>query len=68
MSYRVPFSVFFATAVLCIVGCQGSVPPVPPSGRTVVQPKGSTDVTKSWNRTTRQEGDAILGPLSNARR
>lgn len=48
--------------------CQRSVPPVPVSNRTVVQPKGSTDVTKSWNRITRNEGDSVLGPLSNARR
>lgn len=52
----------------CPPACQRAVPPVPPTNRTVVQPKGSTDVMKSWNRTTRQEGEAILGPLSNSRR
>ena len=56
--------------VLCFIGsgCGQSVPSVPPSNRTVVQPRGSTDVMKSWNRTTKQEGDAILGPLSAERR
>lgn len=56
--------------VVCVVtpACQRALPPVPSSNRTVVAPKGSTDVTKPWNGTTRQEGDAILGPLSNARR
>lgn len=68
MNYRMIFSLSFAAVALFVPGCQRSVPPVPPSHRTVVQPKGSTDVMKSWNRTTRQEGDAILGPLSNARR
>lgn len=56
---------------LCVVvapSCQRAVPPVPPSNRTVVHPRGTSDVTKPWNGTTKQEGDAILGPLSNARR
>lgn len=48
--------------------CQRALPPVPNNGRTVVPPKGSTDIVKPWNGTTRHEGDAILGPLSNARR
>lgn len=61
----------FITAIaltsLC-TSCQRAVPPVPDNGRVVVQPKGSTDIVKPWNGTTRQEGDAVLGPLSNARR
>ena len=57
-----------ALCVAAVPSCQRSVPPVPVSNRTVVPPKGSTDITKPWNGTTRQEGDAILGPLSNARR
>lgn len=48
--------------------CQRPLPPVPQSHRPVVAPRGSTDVVKPWNGTTRQEGDAILGPLSNMRR
>ena len=56
---------------LCMLGftsCQRSVPPVPSSGRAVVGPSGSVEGEKPWNGITRQEGDAILGPLSNARR
>lgn len=49
-------------------GCQRSVPPVPSSGRVVVEPSGSGVSEKPWNQPTKQEGDAILGPLSNARR
>lgn len=58
------------TIAVCMaaVGCQRSVPPVPPSHRTVVPPKGSTHITKPWNHTTEREGDAILGPLSKERR
>ncbi len=54
-------------AALC-TSCHQTLPPVPDNGRVVVQPKGSTDIVKPWNGTTRQEGDAVLGPLSNARR
>lgn len=48
--------------------CQRSLPPVPPSNRTVVGPPGSTDTTTPWNRITKKEGDGVLGPLSNERR
>lgn len=65
MKYAIISSVLLAT--LC-TSCQRTMPPVPDSGRVVVQPKGSTDIEKPWNATTRQEGDAVLGPLSNARR
>ena len=57
-----------ALGALAATSCQRSVPPVPVSNRTPVGPKGSTDVTKPWNPITKQEGDAILGPLSNTRR
>lgn len=56
-----------AMSAVVAPGCQRSVPPVPGS-RIVVGPRGTTDVTKPWNPITKQEGDAILGPLSNARR
>lgn len=61
----------FAILALCTVavtGCQRSVPPVPPSNRTVVGPSGSTNSEKPWNAITPNEGNAILGPLSNTRR
>lgn len=48
--------------------CQSSVPPVPSSGRAVVGPAGSVQGEKPWNQITPNEGNAILGPLSNARR
>lgn len=62
--------VLLCALLLCVAApaCQRSVPPVPQSNRQVVQPRGSSDVLKPWNGTTRQEGDAILGPLSNTRR
>lgn len=41
---------------------------VPPSTREVVPPQGSTATPKSWSRVTEQEGNAVLGPLSNMRR
>lgn len=56
------------TGLLAGVSCENSVPPVPSSGRRVVEPRGSSDVTKPWNHTTEREGEAILGPLSNMRR
>lgn len=57
-----------ALGAIVAASCQRPVPPVPVSNRVVVPPRGSTDVTKSWNGITKQEGDAVLGPLSNARR
>ena len=65
MKYNIISLILVAT--LC-TACQRALPPVPDSGRTVVHPKGSSDIVKPWNGTTRQEGDAVLGPLSNARR
>lgn len=53
---------------LCCVSCTQKVPAVPDSGRVVVPPRGSSETTKPWNTTTRQEGEAILGPLSGMRR
>ena len=57
-----------ALAVVGLSACQSSLPPVPDSGRRVVGPQGSTNVSKTWNRPNQAEGDAALGPLSNARR
>lgn len=48
--------------------CTPSLPPVPPSNRTVVAPSGSSERVKSWSSTTKQEADAVLGPLSNSER
>ncbi len=45
--------------------CQRPMPEVPDSGRTVVAPKGSSEGSKSWNRMTREEGEATLGPLGS---
>lgn len=64
---KYPLITALILASLC-TACQRALPPVPDNGRVVVQPKGSTDIVKPWNGTTRQEGDAVLGPLSNARR
>lgn len=57
-----------ALSAAVLPSCQRSVPSVPASNRTVVAPKGSTDVSKSWSILTKTEGDAVLGPLSNVRR
>ena len=48
--------------------CNVKMPPVPPSNRTVVEPGGSSRSVKPWNETTKQEGDAVLGPLSDVNR
>lgn len=56
-----------AMCALAAAACQ-SVPPVPPSNRTVVGPKGSTQTEKAWGTITEHEGNAVLGPLSNMRR
>ncbi len=40
----------------------------PESQRAATPPRGSTDVEKSWNAPTKQETDAMLGPLSQQRR
>ncbi|MBR4107154.1 MAG: hypothetical protein IKK45_00500 [Akkermansia sp.] len=53
---------------LAAVACQRPLPPVPPSNRTVVEPSGSSSRYKPWNNTTRQEGEAVLGPLANPNR
>lgn len=55
-------------AAMGVTSCSPSLPPVPESNRRVVPPSGSTNVEKAWNPITKGEGDAILGPLSNARR
>lgn len=48
--------------------CQTPMPAVPPSNRTVVGPKGTSDRVKPWNNTTRKEGEAVLGPLGDMNR
>lgn len=57
-----------ALCTMAATSCQRGVPPVPSSGRAVVGPSGSVSGDKPWNGITKSEGDAILGPLSNARR
>ncbi len=54
-------------ALALLSACQPPLPEVPPSNRTVVQPKGSSDSMKSWNQVTQQEADAVL-PFNNMRR
>ncbi len=54
-------------ALALLASCQPTLPEVPPSNRTVVQPKGSSDTVKSWNQVTKQESDAVL-PFNNMRR
>ena len=48
--------------------CQTPMPAVPPSNRTVVGPKGTSERVKPWNNTTREEGEAVLGPLGDMNR
>ncbi len=48
--------------------CQRTVAMVPPNTRPVIGPEGSAGDVKSWSRVTEQEGNAVLGPLSNMRR
>ncbi len=49
-----------------LTACQPPLPDAPPSNRTVVQPRGSSDSVKSWNQVTKQESDAVL-PFNNMR-
>lgn len=60
--------VFAALVGILVPSCSSSMPPVPPSNRTVVAPRGSSERVKSWSSTTKQEADAVLGPLSNTER
>lgn len=52
---------------MAMVSCYRPVDMVPPNTRPVVEPQPDKAM-KSWNTTTRQEGDAVLGPLSTPRR
>lgn len=63
-------NILFALPLLSLAlpSCSSSMPPVPPSNHTVVAPSGSTENVKSWSRTTKQEGSAVLGPLGNTER
>ncbi len=54
-------------AIALLTACQPPLPEAPPSNRTVVQPRGSSDTVKSWNQVTKQESDAVL-PFNNMRR
>ncbi len=54
-------------AFALLTACQPPLPDAPPSNRTVVQPRGSSDTVKSWNQVTKQESDAVL-PFNNMRR
>lgn len=60
--------VLTALTGILLPACNQAMPPVPPSNRTVVAPRGSSDRLKSWSSTTKQEADAVLGPLSNTER
>ncbi len=66
MKYKTITAVLLAAA--CLSACQPSVPMVPPTNRMIVGPEGSTPTAKSWSGVTEQEGNAVLGPLSNMRR
>ena len=55
-------------SLVLMTACQPAMPPVPPSNRTVVGPKGSSDAVKPWNNNTRKEGEAVLGPLGDMNR
>ncbi len=46
--------------LILLASCQMPLPEAPPSNRTVVQPRGSSDSVKSWNQVSKQESDAIL--------
>ncbi len=54
-------------ALLALTACQPPLPDAPPSNRTVVHPRGSSDSEKPWNEVTKQESDAVL-PFNNMRR
>ena len=60
--------ILLSLSSLLLPACTSSMPPVPPSNRTVVAPRGSSERVKSWSSTTKQEADAVLGPLSNTER
>ncbi len=50
-----------------LASCQPTLPDAPPSNRTVVQPRGSSNTEKSWSGVTKQEADAVL-PFNTMRR
>ncbi len=53
---------------LSFAACELPMDEVPPNTRKVVGPAGTSDNVKPWNETTKQEGDATLGPLSDMNR
>ena len=54
--------------VLSFASCELPMDEVPPNTRKVVGPSGTSENVKPWNETTKQEGDATLGPLSDMNR
>lgn len=60
--------ILLALGSVVLPACNQAMPPVPPSNRTVVAPRGSSERLKAWSSTTKQEADAVLGPLSNSER
>lgn len=57
-----------ALAAVLMPSCHPAMPAVPPSNRTVVGPKGSSEAVKAWSAPTRKEGEAVLGPLGDMNR
>lgn len=53
---------------LSLSSCELPMAEVPPNTRKVVGPSGTSENVKPWNETTKQEGDATLGPLSDMNR
>lgn len=48
-------------SLLGFTACTLPVEKVPPNTRKVVEPQGTTQRSKSWNTTSKAEGDAALG-------
>ncbi len=55
-------------AVAALSSCSMPLALAPESSRPVVGPEGSSSTQKSWNSMTRQEGEAVLGPLAGTPR
>lgn len=59
---------FLPLIALSFTACELPMAEVPPNTRKVVGPSGTSANVKPWNETTKQEGDATLGPLSDMNR
>lgn len=60
---------FLFLALACaMTSCSTKIDKVPDNGRKVIAPSGNSPSSKSWNRMTKEEGDAMLGPLAEPRR